>query len=493
MSVYLSFIHSRLATSLSSLTRWRNDNQALEGLFGLQAIPMIWHYGEANPFSSSSKNWFSMVGVVVKAVEQLAVGTIAGHASQEDATNSLDTGNRVLSFDPPYYDNIGYADLSDFYYVWLRRTTVGEFTDLFATLATPKKSELVATTDRHKTINSARSFFQDGMRRVLHSAGRRTHTAMPITVYYAFKQAEVDTGTGTASTGWETFLSGANDAGLHIYSTWPIRTELPTRQGALGANSLASSVILSCRPRPLDAPVATRGEFRRRLQAEFPEALRLLQTSNIAPVDLAQASIGPGMRIFTEYARVEKSDGTPMSVREALAMINETLDEVQVQQEGDFDADTRWAATWLDQHGFDLGDYGEAETLSKARNTSVAGLVEAGVVESRRGQVALILPEDLDPNWIPQTDSRKTVWEMTHHLIRVLETRGEREAGELMRQFQFFAESARDLAYRLYSISERHNRASDARRYNALIQSWPEIARLSREDVGTQQALLDGD
>ena len=199
------------------------------------------------------------------------------------------------------------------------------------------------------------------------------------------------------------------------------------------------------------------------------------------------------MRIFTEYARVEKSDGTPMSVREALAMINETLDEVLAQQEGDFDADTRWAATWLDQHGFDLGDYGEAETLSKARNTSVAGLVEAGVVESRRGQVALILPEDLDPNWIPQTDSRKTVWEMTHHLIRVLETRGEREAGELMRQFQFFAESARDLAYRLYSISERRNRASDARRYNALIQSWPEIARLSREDVGTQQALLDGD
>ncbi len=457
---------------------------------------MAWDFAEGNPLGDRSGAWKVLAEGWVRAFAK-AFGEVTsdfrGIAYPADAMTGTTLENALLSTDPPYYDNIGYADISDFFYVWIRKSLHSVFPTELQTIATPKTEELIASIHRHTDKDSAERFFMQGMIDVLVKLGPANHVSYPLTIYYAFKQSETARDGGVASTGWETFLGALGQAGLSIGGTWPVRTETGSRLIGIGSNALASSIVLVCRPRPLDAPVATRGEFRRRLQAEFPEALRLLQTSNIAPVDLAQASIGPGMRIFTEYARVEKSDGTPMSVREALAMINETLDEVLAQQEGDFDADTRWAATWLDQHGFDLGDYGEAETLSKARNTSVAGLVEAGVVESRRGQVALILPEDLDPNWIPQTDSRKTVWEMTHHLIRVLETRGEREAGEVMRQFQFFAESARDLAYRLYSISERHNRASDARRYNALIQSWPEIARLAREDGGTQQALLDGD
>ena len=487
--MYLALGIGRQANRSSSFNFWDNGGGKIQQVFARQAIPMVWGFVESNPTSASTGGFVNQVAYMARVLKTSLPAIPPGTAVQLDAMDQELSAGHVVSTDPPYYDNIGYADLSDYFYVWLRDSATQVYPSLLSTMAVPKSDELVATPHRHANKKSAEEFFLHGMTRAIAQIAQHAHLGVPVTIYYAFKQAEAKSG---VSTGWETFLDAVLSTGLSVNGTWPIRTEY-TGNLKNSMNTLASSIILVCRPRPLDAAVATRGEFRRRLQAEFPEALRLLQTSNIAPVDLTQASIGPGMRIFTEYARVEKSDGTPMSVREALAMINETLDEVQVQQEGDFDADTRWAATWLDQHGFDLGDYGEAETLSKARNTSVAGLVEAGVVESRRGQVALILPEDLDPNWIPQTDSRKTVWEMTHHLIRVLETRGEREAGELMRQFQFFAESARDLAYRLYSISERHNRASDARRYNALIQSWPEIARLSREDVGTQQALLDGD
>ena len=490
--MYLAFLVDQLANHQSTIAMWNNVNTQMSSVFSRQAIPMTWDFAESNLFCHSSGSYHNLSTRQLKAFGALGFGT-PGVASQRDAANDIGLPNKIVSTDPPYYDNIGYAALSDYFYVWTRRALFSVYPDALATLSAPKHQELVATPHRHDSKEAAETFFLRGMQSVMGQLSAQVHPVIPCTIYYAFKQSETISKKAIPSTGWETFLSALSSAGFSLQGTWPFRTEFGGRSNAIGSNAFASSIILVCRPRPSDAPVATRGEFRRRLEAEFPEALRLLQTSNIAPVDLTQASIGPGMRIFTEYARVEKSDGTPMSVREALAMINETLDEVQVQQEGDFDADTRWAATWLNQHGFDLGDYGEAETLSKARNTSVAGLVEAGVVESRRGQVALILPEDLDPNWIPQTDSRKTVWEMTHHLIRVLETRGEREAGELMRQFQFFAESARDLAYRLYSISERHNRASDARRYNALIQSWPEVARLSREDLGTQQALLDGD
>ena len=489
--MYLALGVGRLANRSASVSFWNTGGEKVEQVFARQAIPMVWGFAEANPIGSSTGNFNGQLTYVAKVLERSATDRARGVAAQRNVLAPFADKNVMISTDPPYFDNIGYADLSDFFYVWLRPSLRTQLPELMDTLSTPKSKELIATPHRHSSKADAEAFFVDGMSTAVRNLCDATHVAIPVTIYYAFKQAEAFEGT-VVSTGWESFLSSTIAAGFSIIGTWPMRTE-QTKTLKAKMNVLASSIVLVCRPRPADAPVATRGEFRRRLQSEFPEALRLLQTSNIAPVDLTQASIGPGMRIFTEYARVEKSDGTPMSVREALAMINETLDRVRTEQDGEFDPDTRWAATWLDQHGFDLGDYGEAETLSKARNTSVAGLVEAGVVESRRGQVALILPEDLDPNWIPQTDSRKTVWEMTHHLIRVLETRGEREAGELMRQFQFFAESARDLAYRLYSISERHNRASDARRYNALIQSWPEIARLSREDGGTQQALLDGD
>ncbi|RMD62696.1 MAG: hypothetical protein D6824_06435, partial [Planctomycetota bacterium] len=307
----------------------------------------------------------------------------------------------------------------------------------------------------------------------------------PTTIFYAFKQAETDSN-GTASTGWETFLTGVIDHGFAIAGTWPMRTEL-TGNLKKRVAALASSVVLACVPRDAAAPVATRREFLTALKRELPGALEKLQSGNIAPVDLAQAAIGPGMAVFSRYSKVVDAEGKTLRVRDALALINQTLDETLAEQESDFDADTRWAVAWFEQYGFDEGAYGEAETLSKAKNTSVAGLVEAGILESSRGRVRLLRPEELPADWDPETDPRLPVWEVVHHLIRVLEAGGETAAAELVQKLGSKAETARDLAYRLYTICERKKRASDALPYNALVQSWPEIVRLAREKNGQQQ------
>ena len=332
------------------------------------------------------------------------------------------------------------------------------------------------------------------MTRVMQHLAEQTHPEFPVTIYYAFKQSETDGFDGTSSTGWETFLDAVIRAGFSISGTWPVRTEREARSISLGSNALASSIVLVCRPRPQSAPTVTRRDFMAALKTELPVALKAMQRGNIAPVDLAQASIGPGMGVYTRYGKVIDASGKPLSVREALALINATLDEVLAEQEGDFDADTRWALAWFEQYGFDAGEYGVAETLSKAKNTSVGGMVSAGLIASGAGKVRLLRPEELPAQWDPSADSRLTVWEMTHHLVRVLE-QGEQRAAELLAQLGAQADIARELAYRLYAICERKKRAAEALAYNSLVQSWPEMARLSQErpSSGVVQGNLFGE
>jgi putative DNA methylase len=324
------------------------------------------------------------------------------------------------------------------------------------------------------------------MTEAMHRLAEQAHPAFPVTIYYAFKQSEGDDIEGIASTGWETFLDAVIRAGFAVSCTWPVRTEGRTRMRGMSSNALASSIILGCRPRPTNA-TATRREFLTALKTELPAALIHLQRGNIAPVDLAQAAIGPGMAVYTRYAKVLDADGQPLPVREALALINQTLDEVLAEQEGDFDADTRWALAWFEHSGFAEGEYGVAETLSKAKNTSVAGMVAAGVVAAKGGKVRLLRPDELPATWDPTTDARLTVWETVHQLVRVLEAGGESAAAALVEKLGNKAEVARELAYRLYTVCERKKRAQEALSYNGLVQSWPEITRLAREGAETPQ------
>ena len=367
--------------------------------------------------------------------------------------------------------------------------------DLFATLAVPKANELVATPYRHGNREKAEAFFLHGMVNAFSRLADQANPGCPVTIYYAFKQSEKRADIGTASTGWAAFLDAVIGSGFSITGTWPMRTELGNRMIGMGANALASSVVLVCRKRPADAPVTTRRDFIGALKEELPPAVAQLQRGNIAPVDLAQAAIGPGMAVYTRYAKVLDATGNRVSVGDALALINETLDEILAEQEGDFDADSRWALTWFDQHGFDEGDYGIAETLSKAKNTSVSGMVEAGVVHSRAGKVRLLRPDELPGDWDPAQDDRLTTWEMVHHLVRVMEQGGESAAADLVRKLGGFGEVARELCYRLYTACERKKRAAEALAYNGLVQSWPEISRLARMEARAQQVEMfaDGD
>ncbi len=482
VAVYLALAVDRASDYGSAVCSWHNGPkmQALRNTFGRQAIPMVWDFAEGSPFSDSSGNWSKNIDWVVKSMEPLP-SRPAGLAGQEDASGQSISTGKVVSTDPPYYDNIGYADLSDFFYVWLRRSLRPVFPDLFATLAVPKAEELVATPARHGGREKAETFFLGGMTQAMHRVAEQAHPAFPVTIYYAFKQAERDVGEGTASTGWETFLDAVIRAGFATSGTWPMRTELGNRMRGTDSNALASSIILVCRQRAASATTATRREFVSALKAELPVALAHLQRSNIAPVDLAQAAIGPGMAVFTRYAQVFDASGKPMTVREALALINQTLDEVLAQQEGDFDADTRWALAWFEQFGFAEGEFGVAETLSKAKNTSVGGMVEAGIVKSKGGKVRLLKPGELPVEWDPATDPRLTAWEIVHHLIRALEAGGEGKAALIVAKLGSKAEVARELCYRLYTLCERKKRAAEALAYNTLVQSWPEIARLARE------------
>jgi putative DNA methylase len=451
-------------------------------LFSRQAIPMVWDYVETNVFSNSAGNLLNHLDWVAHMVAA-APATVASFATQGDAATQFLSVDKVVSTDPPYYDNIGYADLSDFFYVWLRRSLKPIFPDLLSTLAVPKTEELVATPYRHGSKEKAETFFLDGMTHAMHRLVEQAHPAFPVTIYYAFKQSESESETGTASTGWETFLEAVIRAGFAISGTWPMRTEREARSVGQGTNALASSIIIVCRPPATDARTATRREFVAELKAELPQALAHLQRGNIAPVDLAQAAIGPGMAVYTRFAKVLDAEGKPLTVRGALALINATLDEALAEQEGDFDADTRWALTWFDQSGFAEGEYGVAEQLSKSKNTSVAGMVDAGILESKRSKVRLLRPEELPADWDPATDPRLTAWEIVHHLIRVLGSGGEGAAAGLVAKLGAKAEIARELAYRLYTICDRPptKRSAEALAYNGLVQSWPEILRMSQD------------
>jgi len=484
VGVYLACGVSRLSNRLATICIWNRIGEKIEQVFARQAIPITWDFAEANALSDSTGGWAGSLEWVPKAMETFPLeGT--GEVSQADAATQSTSDGKLVSTDPPYYDNIGYADLSDFFYVWLRRSLKPVFPSLFTTLAVPKAEELVATPYRHGNKEKADAFYLDGMTKAIHHLAEQSHPAFPVTIYYAFKQSETESD-GTASTGWETFLEAVIRAGFAITGTWPMRTERDFGMKT-GNNVLASSIILVCRSRGAYSITATRREFVTALKAVLPVALAHLQRGNIAPVDLAQAAIGPGMAIYTRYAKVLDAEGKPLSVRDALTLINQTLDEALAQQEGDFDADTRWALAWFEQWGFAEGEFGVAETLSKAKNTSVAGLVEAGILVSGHGKVRLLRPDELPADWDPATDKRLTFWEMVHHLIRVLETGGEGAAATLVAKLGSDAEIARGLAYRLYTLCERKKRAAEALSYNSLVQSWPEIMRLAHESAERRQ------
>ncbi|TRZ75305.1 MAG: DUF1156 domain-containing protein, partial [Deltaproteobacteria bacterium] len=489
VGIYLAFAISKLADRGSTICTWFTERDSTRNTFARQSIPMTWDYAELNTLLGGTGSFIGAVSWTAESIEGVAAGYGSGFgvSNQIDATSQSGSMGKLVSTDPPYYDNIGYADLSDFFYVWLRRSLRPVFPDLFATLAVPKAEELVATPYRHGSKEKAEAFFLDGMTQAMHRLAEQAHPAFPVTIYYAFKQFESEGADGTASTGWDTFLEAVIRSGFAISGTWPMRTELGNRMIGSGTNALSSSIVLVCRKRAADVPTVTRREFVNALKAELPIALAHLQRGNIAPVDLAQAAIGPGMAIYTRYARVLDAEGKPLSVREALVLINQTLDEALAEQEGDFDADSRWALAWFEQSGFAEGEYGVAETLSKAKNTSIQGMVQDGSLEAKGGKVRLLRPDELPAGWDPEKDDRLTAWDMVHQLIRALESGGEPAAAALVAKLGAKAEIARELAYRLYTLCERKKRAAEALSYNGLVQSWPEIMRLARTDGDEQR------
>jgi putative DNA methylase len=480
IATYLALVVDRVANRSSTQSFWDPTGENVQQVFARQALPMIWISAEANVFSGASGSIDGQIDYLAKALAAVPAAP-SGHVDQQDAATGSFGGGLLVSTDPPYYDNVPYADLSDFFYVWLRRSLGARYPDLFQTLLTPKAAELVADSVRLGGRERAKAFFEAGLSAVLTRLAAAQTDQAPMTVYYAFRQSEevteIEGGTGTASTGWETMLASLLGAGLAVVGTWPMRTEQPGGLRELGRNALASSVVLVCRPRRVDAGITTRKDFVASLKREMPEALRTLQHGNIAPVDLAQSSIGPGMAIFSRYAKVLEPDGSEMRVRTALALINQALDELLTEQEGEFDADTRWAIAWYEQFGLSEAAYGTAETLSKAKNSSVAGLVEAGIVVASHNRVRLLTRAEYSSNWDPTKDSRVPVWEATQRLVNALLTDGEASAGDLLARLGGLGDIARDLAYRMYHVAERKGWTDEARAYNALVVGWTDLAR----------------
>ncbi len=486
---YLALTIGRLANRTSSQCFWNPGRETLEQVFARPALPMIWVYAEGNPFSTSTGNFMGQLDYLVEVMRRLPSAP-PGWATQRDARESdPSVGNGevapvVVCTDPPYYDNIPYADLSDFFYIWLRRCLTDIWPNLFDTLKVPKASELIAEPARHDGWDAAAAFFEGGLRDAFRSMADAHDDRFPWTVFYAFKQSETDA-SGTASTGWETMLEGLLDSGAMIERTWPIRTEQPGGLREVGRAALASSIILVCRRRPADAPVVSRRNFLTALRQELPEALRGLQQENIAPVDLAQSSIGPGMAVFSRYSRVVEPDGSSMTVRDALAEINRALDAVLEEHEGSLDADTRWALAWYTQYGHNIGPAGEADTLCKAKNTSLGGLVQAGILWQQGNECRLLKADELNEQWHPATDRRRTVWETTLHLRLTLMRDGTEAAGALLQAAGASDDAPRDLAYRLFHICERTGSQSEALAYNALVIAWPDLARQAQTSDGT--------
>lgn len=487
VGVYLGLAVDKTADYNSSLVAWSPTRDQAKTTFGRQALPMIWDFAEINTFAGAAGDIAVSIEGICRSVG--AASSRPGHVQQADAqTQSISCG-KIISTDPPYYDNIGYADLSDFFYVWLRKSLKPIFPGLYATVAVPKAEELVATSYRHGSNENAESFFLKGMTQAMHNLAEQAHPAFPVTIYYAFKQSETKGEAGTSSTGWETFLEAVIKAGFALTGTWPMRTERSARSIGIGTNALASSIILVCRQRAQEALTISRREFIRELNAALPDALDEMTSggvnSPVAPVDLSQAIIGPGMAIFSRYAAVLEADGRRMQVKTALQLINRFL------AEDDFDHDTQFCLHWFEQQGWATGRFGEADVLARAKGTSVSGLQAAGVVASGKGELRLLRWAELPDDWAPEPDARRPVWEALHHLIRAFNQDGESEAGRLLARLPAQAEPIRLLAYRLHTLCERKGWADDARAYNELVNAWNAIEQAAEEAgfVGSQTQL----
>lgn len=487
VATYLGLMVTRGLDRNSSLSSWdaSTTKEQVRGVFARQALSMNWDISEANPFASSSGTFGESINWVARAVERVPA-QLAAIAKQSDAKNAANRG-LVISTDPPYYDNIGYSDLSDFFYVWLRRSLGPIHPALLSTMLVPKAEELVANPFRHGGKDGAHKFFVGGFTQVFAKAREFASLDFPITVYYAFKQSE-SSADGQTSSGWETLLEGMILSGWSITATWPMRSELGNRMRSQGSNALASSIVLALRPRPTEAPAIDRRGFLAALQAELPEALRNLQHGAIAPVDLPQAAIGPGMAVFSRYGSVMESDGSTMTVRSALSRINEVLDAVVSEQEGDFDPDTRFAIAWYRQSGYTTGQFGDADNLARARNTSVDLLVHSGVLTSRAGKVTLIASANLPADYDPIADDRISAWEVLHHLMRILGSDGIQAAGHfLVLQARrtdggVDPDLMKELAFLLFSIADANKWSKDAIAFNDVVTSWSEIIAASRSE-----------
>jgi putative DNA methylase len=494
VATYLGTSVSRGSEYMSNITSWHSKNEQIRNVFSRQAIPMTWDFLETNFLADGSGTWNSQVELCAQALE--GIRTDVSATAEQQPAQHLTVPGALISTDPPYYDNVGYSDLSDFFYVWLRRSLRSVHPNLLSTLLVPKADELVANPYRHDGKEGARAFFEDGFRHFFARAREAALPDYPITVYYAFKQSD-DGDDGVASTGWETLLDGMVRSGWAITATWPFRTETGSRMLAQGTNALASSIVLALRPRPDDAPSTDRRGLIAALHDELPGALRKLQQGTIAPVDLPQAAIGPGMAVFSRYAKVIENDGTPMTVRSALARINEILDEVLNEQEGDFDAATRFAIAWYRQHGYSTGKFGVADDLARARNTAVETLVRDGILTSTAGRVTLLSPNALPEGYDILADDRVGIWEALHHLIVFLQRDGLPAAGAFLASAQEHPDGAidvelvKELAFLLFSIAEKNGWTQDALAFNTVATAWPDLmqaARSSQNGAGEQVA-----
>jgi putative DNA methylase len=494
VATYLGIVSSKAAVFHCTQARWRPDADKTAPGFGRQAIPMVWDFAEVGPFAGAGGDWTGIVEGAAKVIESSPAQS-QGVSIQSNATRR-DYAGMVVCTDPPYYDNVSYGELSDFFYVWLRRSLQSIFPDILSTMLTPKDGELIAHVYRHGGKEESTRFFEEGFQETFTRMREGATPTYPMTVFYAFKQSE-SYGEGESSSGWETLLEGIIRSGWSITATWPMRTEMATRMIAANTNALASSVVLACRPRPQGAPVIDRRGLINALKAELPQALRDLQQGGVAPVDLAQAAIGPGMAVFSRYAQVTEADGLPMRVRAALIMINQILAEVLSDQEGDFDSDTRFCLKWFETHGFDLkkSGFGEAETLSKAMDTSVLGLDRAGVLKARGGDVQLFSPSEMPEDYDPVTDDRLSVWEVVMHLAKQINEQGIDAAARLMAsaRSRVNVDTAKELTYLLYSICEKRKWADTGLLFNELGTAWTEIEKASRTaaPLGDVQGTFD--
>lgn len=490
----------RIVDFNNSFTRWNPSNEKVMNLFGRQAIPMVWDFGEANMLGNYVGSWQTCYEYVAECIEVILTNLSKPQTAQKLSVEEYRFTNNefLISTDPPYYDNIGYADLSDFFYTWLRKGLYSHYSELFNTVLVPKKEELVASEFRFGSKEAAKDHFEKGFKNAFKNFTHGIDVRFPLTVYYAFKQdeepnsdegSETQADSITLTTGWETLLEALISSGFQITATWPVKASQQYRMVAMDTNSLTSYIVLACRPRSSAEPSITRREYLQILKKELPDAIKVLQLSNLAPVDLAQAAIGPGMSIYSRYSKIIEQDGNPMRVKTALALINNTLGEILTEQEGDFDPETRWAIAWFEQNGTNDAAFGDADALCRAKNTAVNALVDAGIVKSGGGKVKLLSREELNADWNPQQDHRVVIWEMTQYLLKELQENGEYGAARLFKLLGANAETARELSYRLFTICEKKGWTQEATAYNSLVLSWGQITAQSqniKEQTSTQ-------